>query len=298
MHSQAAHHIQQRRRREYDAWHASRRCAGRHSARRGLRFRRQRQGARRPTGGASSGLPSTKRCKRFRMCASVGGRPPAPSTRTARPARHAGGPGEDLDHLAISARRLEHAPLQSPEGRRHLGEGRAVAQRPGLRWITARECRQSRPSRSCDHGAGEDAGVLGDELPSAAATMRRGRPDTDGPVGEGRRHAVAMALQVDQAGRRDAFVCSTKPSNRRRSCARSCASSRQTSATMPGREPCGISAHSSRIAPPANRSAAPRTGSSASAAKAGGARLGRSSRSPASPIRRPDCRTRPRTGSG
>ena len=35
--------------------------------------------------------------------------------------------GQDLDHLAVAARRLEHAPEQGAEGRRHLGERRAVA---------------------------------------------------------------------------------------------------------------------------------------------------------------------------
>ena len=31
-------------------------------------------------------------------------------------------------------------------------------------------------------------------------------PQADGPVGEGRRHAVAIALEADQAGRRDALA--------------------------------------------------------------------------------------------
>ena len=33
---------------------------------------------------------------------------------------------QDLDHLAVAAGRLEHALLQSPEGGRQFGEGRAV----------------------------------------------------------------------------------------------------------------------------------------------------------------------------
>ena len=46
---------------------------------------------------------------------------------------------QNLDHLAVAARRLEHALLQSPEGRREFGERRAVAEcAPGLRWMTAR----------------------------------------------------------------------------------------------------------------------------------------------------------------
>ena len=35
---------------------------------------------------------------------------------------------QNLDHLAVAARRLEHALLQSAESRRQLGERRAVAQ--------------------------------------------------------------------------------------------------------------------------------------------------------------------------
>src|ERR1700759_5187230 len=36
--------------------------------------------------------------------------------------------GEDLDHLAVAAWRLEHALLQSSEGEREFGEWRAIAQ--------------------------------------------------------------------------------------------------------------------------------------------------------------------------
>src|SRR3984957_8782540 len=35
---------------------------------------------------------------------------------------------QNLDHLAVAARRLEHALLQSPEGKREFGERRAIAQ--------------------------------------------------------------------------------------------------------------------------------------------------------------------------
>src|ERR1700734_4486873 len=35
---------------------------------------------------------------------------------------------QNLDHLAVAARRLEHALLQGPEGRREFGERRAVPQ--------------------------------------------------------------------------------------------------------------------------------------------------------------------------
>src|SRR3984885_6552670 len=39
---------------------------------------------------------------------------------------------QNLDHLAVAARRLEHTLLQSPEGRRQFDERRAIAQGSGL----------------------------------------------------------------------------------------------------------------------------------------------------------------------
>jgi hypothetical protein len=39
---------------------------------------------------------------------------------------------QNLDHLAVAARRLEHALLEGPEGRRQFGERRAIAQSSGL----------------------------------------------------------------------------------------------------------------------------------------------------------------------
>src|SRR5580692_7679482 len=35
---------------------------------------------------------------------------------------------QNLDHLAVAARRLEHALLQGPEGEREFGERRAIAE--------------------------------------------------------------------------------------------------------------------------------------------------------------------------
>ena len=40
--------------------------------------------------------------------------------------------GVDVDHLPITAGLAQHLLLQLPEGRRELGKGRAIAQRPGL----------------------------------------------------------------------------------------------------------------------------------------------------------------------
>ena len=55
-------------------------------------------------------------------------------------------------------------------------------------------------------GAGEDAGVLADDLSLGGDDDALGiDPHADRAVGEGRRHAVAIALEMDQAGRRDAL---------------------------------------------------------------------------------------------
>ena len=151
--------------------------------------------------------------------------------------------GQDLDHLAVAARRLEHALLQSPEGRRQLGEGRAVAQGAGL----ALDDRQIMPPVVDGRRAlalvraGEDAGVLADDLPLGGDDDALGiDPHADRSVGEGRRHAVAIALQMDQARRRDALG-DIRRSRRTAGEAASgrCASSAQASATEPGCEPCG-----------------------------------------------------------
>jgi len=50
----------------------------------------------------------------------------------------------------------------------------------------------------------DDAAVLAHDLPFRGNhNPLRIDPEADRPVGEGRRHAVAIALQMDQAGRRD-----------------------------------------------------------------------------------------------
>src|ERR1700734_2045985 len=75
--------------------------------------------------------------------------------------------GEDLDHLAVAARRLEHALLQSPEGGRQFGEGRAVTSGSRL----ALNDRQIVPP--VENGgrtlalvrAGKDSAVFADDLP-------------------------------------------------------------------------------------------------------------------------------------
>ena len=115
---------------------------------------------------------------------------------------------QDLDHLSVAARRLQQALLQRPEGRRQFGEGRAIAQSSGL----ALDDRQIVPPvvncRAAHQpvGTGEDAGVLAHDLPFGGDDdALRVHPHADGAIGEGRWHAVAIALQVDEAGRRDAL---------------------------------------------------------------------------------------------
>src|SRR6202041_2725738 len=116
--------------------------------------------------------------------------------------------GEDLDHLAVAARRLEHALLQSPERRRQFGEGRAVAQGSRL----ALNDRQIVPP-VVDRGralalvrASKEAAMLAGNLPLGDDDDALGiHPNADPTIGEGRWHAVAIALQMDQACRRDSF---------------------------------------------------------------------------------------------
>jgi hypothetical protein len=55
-------------------------------------------------------------------------------------------------------------------------------------------------------GAGEDAGVLADDLPLGGDDDAfRIDPHADRTIGEGGRHAVAVAVEMDQARRRDAL---------------------------------------------------------------------------------------------
>src|ERR1700734_2196945 len=115
---------------------------------------------------------------------------------------------QDLDHLAVAAWRLEHALLQSPEGGRQFGEGRAVTQGSRL----ALNDRQIVPP-VVDRGralafvrASKEAAMLADNLPLGDDADAPGiHPNADRTIGERRWHAVAIALQMDQACRRDSF---------------------------------------------------------------------------------------------
>jgi hypothetical protein len=115
---------------------------------------------------------------------------------------------QDLDHLAVAAWRLKHALLQSPEGRRQLGEGRAIAQGSGL----ALNDRQIMPpvengGRTLAFmGAGKNAAMFADDLSLGGDNDAFGIDSyADRAIGEGRWHAVAIALQMDQARRRHAL---------------------------------------------------------------------------------------------
>ena len=105
-------------------------------------------------------------------------------------------------------RRLEHALLQSPKGRRQLSERRAITQGSRL----ALNDRQIVPPVENRRGAlslvraCEDATVFADDLPLGDDEDALGiYPHAYGAIGKGGRHAVAIALQMDQARWRHAL---------------------------------------------------------------------------------------------
>src|SRR5580693_31397 len=114
--------------------------------------------------------------------------------------------GEDLDHLAVAARRLEHALLQGAEGRWEFSEGRAVTQGS---WLALNDRQIVSPVENGGRtlalvGAGKNAAMFADDLSLGGDNDAFGiNSYADRTIGEGRRHAVAIALQVDQARRRD-----------------------------------------------------------------------------------------------
>jgi hypothetical protein len=116
--------------------------------------------------------------------------------------------GQNLDHLAVAARRLEHALLQSPEGGRQFDERRAVTQGSRLA-LNDREIVPPVVNR-CGAlpfvGAGKNAAMLAHDLPLGDDDDALGiHPQADRTIGERRRHAVAIAVQMDQARRRHAL---------------------------------------------------------------------------------------------
>ena len=116
--------------------------------------------------------------------------------------------GQNLDHLAVAARRLEHALLQSPEGGRQFDERRAVTQGSRLA-LNDREIVPPVVNR-CGAlpfvGAGKNAAMLAHDLPLGDDDdALRIHPQADRMIGERRRHAVTIAVQMDQARRRHAL---------------------------------------------------------------------------------------------
>jgi hypothetical protein len=141
--------------------------------------------------------------------------------------------------------------------------------------------------------------MLAQDLPSARRRSDRDRPAGSRPVGEGCRHAVAIALEVTRQVGETRLVYSTKPSKGR--------PSRHQAAQPPRprhrrrcRAAChaGSRAHCSMQRSSSQALSASRSGKLGMAATADGAHPGRSSRPVPSPSPRPDCRTRARTGSG
>jgi hypothetical protein len=130
-------------------------------------------------------------------------------------------------------------------------------------------------------------------MPSAATTTDRDRPEGSLAIGEGCRDAVAIALQMNQAGRGDALGVFDKAVERRDAGIRARTSSAQRSAMVPA------SSAVRRLRPelfaslaPASRSGRPAMESGAWVARADDGHPGRSSRPVPSPSPMPDCRTR------
>src|ERR1700729_4285035 len=100
---------------------------------------------------------------------------------------------QNLDHLAVAARRLEDAVLQSPEGKREFGERRAVAE---WAWFALNDRQIVPPIEDGRRTlslvrAGEDAPMLADDLSFTGDDDTLGiDPHADRAIGEGRRHAI------------------------------------------------------------------------------------------------------------
>src|ERR1700678_1184825 len=108
--------------------------------------------------------------------------------------------GQNLDHLAVPARRLEHALLQSPEGGRQFNERRAVTQSSRL----ALNDRQIVPPVENGGrtlalvGAGKNAAMFADDLSLGGDNDAFGIDSyANRTIGEGGWHAVAIAVQMD-----------------------------------------------------------------------------------------------------
>lgn len=112
--------------------------------------------------------------------------------------------GEDLDHLLVTTKSLEQLGLQLPEGFGHLQERRAIAQSAGFALNDSQIMTPviDRTSRFLV-GSVNDPLVFAQDLPFRDDDKPLGvHAQTDGPVGEGGRHAVTVALEGNQASGR------------------------------------------------------------------------------------------------
>src|SRR5208337_2222816 len=108
--------------------------------------------------------------------------------------------GQNLNHFLVAAGTLEKLALQEPEGLGQVNEGRAIAQSAGL----ALDYRQimapviNRSSRLMMRTL-DDPRMFAQDLPfSRNDDPLRVNPNADRPIGERGRHAVAVALQVNE----------------------------------------------------------------------------------------------------
>lgn len=115
--------------------------------------------------------------------------------------------GKNFHHLAIAARLLQEQSLQSFERVWQLGKRRTVAQCAGLALQYGQEMAtvMDRTPRALVIAL-NDARVFTDDLAFGHDDQAVGiNLQAHGPVGIRGRHAVAIALKVNQAGGRDSF---------------------------------------------------------------------------------------------
>jgi hypothetical protein len=152
-----------------------------------------------------------------------------------------------------------------------------ASRRRARRCARRRACAGSPPDSAASHrssvpaGDGERSMIRGCSHRICPRPQRRaGRvdPQADRAVGEGGRHAVAVALEVIRQVGETRLLCSTKPSKAGGKRHQAGPLSAQTSAIVPGRTPCGSRPIARCNAARARHSAPRDRGSWASAATA------------------------------
>ena len=115
--------------------------------------------------------------------------------------------GQDFNHLTIAAWRSQQTLLQGAKRLRQFCKRRAVAQ--GARFaLDDREIVPPVVDRCARMimRTNEDPTMLANHLPLSDDNDALGiDPQADRTIGEGSRHAVAIALEMDEASRRDTF---------------------------------------------------------------------------------------------